>query len=264
MARPKRWTQSKLTDGIVIVELSSWKYFHAFIDEQVLDLKHQVWRGQRCENWLLESTLDRVLKQKASENWDAALTKHLDLFKHAIRGRRGSNPPTLKKENDWWTLGRHHGFDAPLLDWVSSPFVAAYFAFIGEDETDQTPGRAIYSLDRTYVEEKSEEIKERYQGKRSSPIIEFVRPLSDDNPRLISQGGLFTRAPAGEDIETWVRREFRRETGRYILRKITIPNKDRLRCLRFLNQVNINHLTLFPDLYGASTFCNLSLGIQDY
>ncbi len=264
MARPKRWTQSKLLDGIVKVDLSSWKYFHDFIDKEVPDFKHQVWRGQRCDNWLLASTLDRVLKQKHKIKWDTILADHLERFKHAIRGRRGSNPPPLEKDNDWWTLGRHQGFDAPLLDWVSSPFVASYFAFIREDQNGQTPRRAIYSLDKTFVEEKSEEITKRYQETGRSPIIEFVRPLSDDNPRLIAQGGLFTRAPTGEDIETWVQREFKKESGRYILRKIMIPNKDRLQFLLSLNRMNINHLTLFPDLDGASRFCNLSLRIKDY
>ena len=264
MARRKRWTQSKLVHGVVTVELFSWKYFHDFIDNEVPDFKHQLWRGQRCDDWLLESTLDRVLKQIHNSHWDTILADHLERFKHAIRGRRGSNPPLLEKDNDWWTLGRHQGLDAPLLDWVTSPFVASYFAFIREDQNGQTPRRAIYSLDRTSVEEKSEEITKRYQGTGRSPIIEFVRPLSDDNPRLIAQGGLFTRAPTGEDIKTWVQREFRRETGRYILRKIMIPNNDRLQCLRSLNRMNINHLTLFPDLYGASKFCNLSLRIRDY
>jgi hypothetical protein len=48
------------------------------------------------------------------------------------------------------------------------------------------------------------------------------------------------------------------------LLKITFPESDRQMALRELNLMNINHLTLFPDASGASTFCNLGLRIQHY
>ena len=40
------------------------------------------------------------------------------------------------------------------------------------------------------------------------PILEFVRPLSDENSRLVSQGGLFTRGPIGVDIEQWMQKSY--------------------------------------------------------
>ena len=267
MAKSEPWTESKVVDGFREVELTSWNFFYEYINNKVLDPQHLIWRGQRRKGWLLETTLDRVLKKKGKEiskkKWDTLVKNHLETFKHAIRGRRGSNPPLLKKDNDWWTLGRHNGLHAPLLDWVTSPFVAAYFAFISEG-LGQTYRRAIYALDKTFVEEKSKEIEKHYEGNERPPIIEFVRPLSDENPRLINQGGLFTRAPDGEDIQAWTQSKFERDTGRVTLTKITLPNRDRLQCLRSLNRMNINHLTLFPDLYGASKFCNLNLKIDKY
>jgi transposase len=35
-------------------------------------------------------------------------------------------------------------------------------------------------------------------------------------------------------------------------------------CLRTLNMMNINHLSLFPDIYGSSLHCNKSLEIDKY
>ena len=49
-----------------------------------------------------------------------------------------------------------------------------------------------------------------------------------------------------------------------VLVKFTVPTGDREDCLRSLNRMNINHLSLFPDFYGASTFCNLNLEIASY
>ncbi len=95
------------------------------------------------------------------------------------------------------------------------------------------------------------------------PEIEFIRPMSDENQRLVNQGGLFTRSPIGEDLETWINRNYA-DNGRYILMKILIPDKDRVMCLRMLNRMNINHLTLFPDLYGASKFSNIFGEIDKY
>ncbi len=92
--------------------------------------------------------------------------------------------------------------------------------------------------------------------------VEFIRPLSDENPKLVSQAGLFTHVH-GSDVKEWVQKNFRGEKG-YILMKLRIPNKDREDCLRALNRMNINHLSLFPDLYGASKYCNLYNEIENY
>jgi hypothetical protein len=85
--------------------------------------------------------------------------------------------------------------------------------------------------------------------------------MSDENPRLVSQGGLFTRAPIGISIEQWVERAFANLSGEVLLR-IEIPNSDRLNCLRALSRMNLNHLSLFPDLSGASRSTNLKLEIE--
>ena len=263
MARQSRWRKLGVTHGIGEIRLFSWRYFNDFVDQEMLDFRHYVWRGHRCDNWLLEPTLDRYLKRHPTKWHPFLRKKHIENFKYAVRGRRGPNPSILQTENDWWALGQHHGLASPLLDWTSSPYAAAYFAFWPEG-TDQTEDRAIYAVHPNSLTKKSDEIAKKYKGKGRAPIIEFVRPLADDNPRLVNQAGVFTRAPDGVGLESWIGQHFGESDIAYTLMKMTIPNRDRDLALRSLNRMNINHLTLFPDIYGAAKFCNLDLEIEKY
>lgn len=285
-ARAKRWTKSKIRNGIGTIQLHSWKYFLDFMYQEMMSYESYIWRGQRCDDWQLESTLDRLIRDArvAKTKRPNFAQQHLDRFKYATRGRRGTNPPGLKSDNDWWALGQHHGLSTPLLDWTSAPFVAAYFAFIEEGEP-QTPRRVVYALHQPAVEATAEVVhleREKAENKRvareikrnplAAPLlkpkrfrrpVEFIRPRSNDNARLVSQAGLFTRAPLGESLDEWIDRNWDGDEG-YTLMRITIPNGDRTDCLRSLNRMNINHLTLFPDLHGASKFSNLHASIKQY
>jgi hypothetical protein len=148
----------------------------------------------------------------------------------------------------------------PLLDWSRSPFAAAYFAF--ELNADPTNYRVVCGLDQNAVKLRNNDLLEGESLEKGRPrVIEFIDPMSDENQRLVSQGGLFTRAPVGISIEQWVAEEFRGSPATVLL-KIEIPDTDRLTCLRTLERMNINHLSLFPDLSGASRYTNLKLELK--
>ncbi|MDT8070000.1 MAG: FRG domain-containing protein [Terriglobia bacterium] len=261
-----RWSQVSLGDGIATYRLSAWAHFFDFLEEEVFqsaltNKQVYIWRGQRRSDWSLSSSLDRFFEkigiiQKAPDVLETRSTEHLRSFKYAARGRRGPNPQTLEGENDWWALGQHYGLATPLLDWTRSPFAAAYFAF-EENPTDQTATRVVYGLDQWAVMKRNVDIADLPSLEQGRvPIIEFIEPMSDENQRLVNQGGLFTRAPIGTPIEQWVAHAFEGISSP-ILMRIEIPNDDRLICLRTLDRMNINHLSLFPDLVGASRSVNL-------
>jgi len=107
-----------------------------------------------------------------------------------------------------------------------------------------------------------EKIREHDKSKYED--VRVVRPLSDENASLVNQRGVLLRCPPGMSLEDAVRDTFSGETRYMHLIKLTVPNKDRTVCLRFLNRMNISHLSLFPDLAGASAYCNTDLAIRDY
>lgn len=283
--------ERKIGNGYHEVQLNCWRDFVSYVCDEMRNYQSYIWRGHRRADWKLEPTLSRLQREAAVstvQDWNFAL-QHLEKFKFAVRGRRGQSPPEPKDENEWWALGQHHGLATPLLDWTTSPFVAAFFAFYDDVSRDQTEHRAIFALHAPTLEgwatrKAREENRRRGEDEQvrraaglpigglmsaalfpAAPELVLVRPMSDDNPRLVSQGGLFTRLTAPNKVlEEWVTENHPGDDNEISLLKVLIPSGDRDICLQTLNRMNINPLSLFPDLTGASRYTNLHTEIENY
>jgi hypothetical protein len=285
---PPQWTQ--IGPGYAQVQFANLKQFVDYLYSDLLDFGTYVWRGHRCDSWRLEPTLDRLIREaKAPEAKEWKFAKlHLEAFKRATLGRRGSNPQPLTSDDEWWALGQHHGLATPLLDWTNSPFVAAFFAFASTG-ADQTTHRAVFALHRPSIEsmvkvelaservrirERQKEIEKRggpkglmdiaILGSEAEPEISFILPRLDENQRLVAQGGLFTRSHTEVPIDEWIAKHQEPEDASLTLLKCLVPDSEREKCLQLLNRMNINPLSLFPDLVGASSYCNLYSEIPNY
>ena len=258
------WKSSKVIDGIRSVHCSSWNGFSSFIHEQLTNFESYVFRGHASTKWKLEPTIDRVRDQVGKPLIDAE--KHLQKFKYASRGRRGQSPNIVMDDNEWWALGQHHGLYTPLLDWSESPFVASYFAFLPDDIKFEEQV-VVYALSRNGCGRINKNLKSKPEKDASAQVdtLDFIRPLTDENPRLINQRGLFTRVPSQTTVDEWIMSNFKYSTsvGAPLL-KIYIPANERVSALKSLNRMNVNHLSLFPDLDGASKYCNTSAIINQY
>jgi hypothetical protein len=280
--------QWKVREGqpYATISAESWSDFVRLIETHFLDWPEYIYRGQREKSWALRSKFDRWLidsniklenfdplhdlepddrsiveRMSVPEtvgNRDNLLSQQLRRFRTACCGRRGPSPVRLS-EDEWWSLGRHFGLDTPLLDWTRSPYVACFFAMQGPEPA--TSGmRSVWAFSHLAMENiLTNQVEDT--GKREKEV-EGIRLLDlpvDENARSISQSGLFTRTPAGEAVEDFVRDRIDLSGFDPVLFRIDLPNRLRESCLRSLESMNINSATLFPDLLGAASYSNRGL-----
>ena len=248
-------------DGMQEVILDSWREFHQFVDSHLEAKRNWVFRGHRRVDWLLESTFTRAMKTLNASGADAldpreAEEVHSRRFEYSIRARRQGHTGRLVGKYYLWALGQHYGLATPLLDWTTSPYVAAFFAFekSASDDTDQ---RVVFCVDKDLVERRSRSV--HAPSGAGDQLIEFMTPLSDENPLLVSQCGLFSRLPTMTNLEDWIRGNCDPDWRGPVLLKLLLPNRERSACLKSLERMNLTHLSLFPDVRGAAQFCNKAL-----
>lgn len=215
-----------------------------------------IFRGQRCSDWTLETSLDRHLRRIKPEgiNLDSTYDFVLQNFALSLRGRSDVNKDHISNIDELWALGQHYGLATPLLDWSRSLFVALYFAF--EDFNESESGyRSVWALN---ISAKVLAVMNKFnEGKEENKQIRIVEPLSDSNPRLISQSGLFTKQPIDFNIPDWIVDNLPHDAP--YLMKISIKEEERLKILTSLKLMNIHPGSLFPEPDGAAKYCNLLL-----
>lgn len=246
--------------NIEVVNCEDWDGLCYIINSSFADWPDYVFRGHADSEWLLEPTLNRILKKIKYENKQEIMQEHLDRFKLEIRGRRGINPKDLK-DDELWALGQHFGLHTPLLDWTRSPYVALFFA-LTDNKKPKSGYRTLWALHLPDVNEMSEYYK-KLDGNNTQEVM-VINPMTDDNSRLINQNGLFTKLNIGQDIENWVANANPPDMDWITLYKINFSNSIKSEALSYLNLMNVNYSSIYPDLVGSSFHCNVILSQKDY
>jgi hypothetical protein len=237
----------------------SWKRLHELIDEYFTHFNNYIYRGHAQEDWVLEPTLTRALRRfyPDKREWQTVTKSHLDAFRLNVRGRCHLNLVSCS-EDELWALGQSYGLYTPLLDWSQSPYVALFFALQGNCNCKKKE-RALWALNTTDIDT----LNEGYlRKKQKSKSVNIVSPMTHENNRLVSQGGLYLKISVGTDIESWVVKGV--HTGWITLYKINFPDSIRNDVIGALDNMNINHKSLFPDVGGASLHCNYAFEIEPY
>ena len=255
----------ELSGRIPVTRLESWRDFRNLLESDFFN-RHGVqlvFRGHRRHDWGLMPTLGRVTTNGIIT--EVLAEDQLDRFKRAVRGRL-NDTALVNEDDELWSVGQHHGLMTPLLDWTYSPYVALFFAFHKEDDRDEkdNPYRAVYVLNKSFLVDNEIETG-----------IRVFEPRKDHHGRLVNQAGLFTFSPFDATLENKLTDVLADEEGftdeelrsaseeeqpeilaRYIC-KIYIRNEERDACVRHLRRMNVHHASLFPDLIGASDYCNI-------
>lgn len=255
----------ELSGRIPVTRLESWRDFTQLLESDFFN-RHGVqlvFRGHRRHDWGLMPTLGRVTTNGIIT--EVLAYNQLERFRRAVRGRL-RDTALVDEPDELWSVGQHHGLMTPLLDWTYSPYVALFFAFHKEDDKDEkdNPYRAVYVLNKSFLVDNEAETG-----------IRVLEPRKDHHGRLVNQAGLFTFSPfdatlenkltdviadedgfTDEDLRAASEEEQPEILARYIC-KIYIKNEERDGCVRHLRRMNVHHASLFPDLIGASDYCNI-------
>jgi len=266
-----------------IVDLISWEEF----EERIERLSHwraerkrgvpgrkagtyvseYLFRGQADSDWSLETTLERYTGRMLSlteyyqlvwavksevESYAGTRWKIPSPFDYSVQlDKPGFFPIGPFIGYDYFAYLRHYGFPSPFLKWTLSPYVAAYFAFrdvSGVPTTDVS----IFA----YCEYKG---KDRLFAD-GRPQIYGLGPDVRSHYRHFQQQNQYTVCLAGQGISrSYARHDeasSRIQDEHNELWKFNIPQSERQKVLKRLEQYDVNALSLYDSEEGLmETIC---------
>ena len=225
-------------------------------------------RGRSCDQWGLESTLERDAKNFGVQRED--LWKREQTMLHLFKKRAHLYIRDFEAaENDfeWFSLIRHYGGPSRLLDATSSYLVAAYFAIC---DSQYKQDAAIWAFRESIVTNEEPQNFDELFVANSKPDLKIGSP-ERLNIRLHAQSGGFlvpgsiTTSLEGFQIavkfdtnfkeKVTVYRTARRvktEIGHRVW-KLIIPRSAHSEMFRFISRCNVRAYSLIPGIDGLAT-----------
>lgn len=227
---------------------ANWSEFKAWATRARDESDAAAFRGHGSNRFRLRTTLHRAGRHRL----ERFCTDTLQQFRSHAEAVLGVRFNLSDGEDYSMLLGlaQHHGLPTPLLDWTSSPYIAAFFAFSDAIESAETRPEdthvRIYGLTRDFVNKNSPPI---VTLPFFSPYISSLSILPRNNPRLYAQQGQFL-ATNMADVEHYL---CSLESGyeKKILIAADIPIACAIEALEDLKFMGLTAATLFPGLDGV-------------
>ena len=249
-------------NAIRVIPCASWNDFASEVRVTAIPMSGRAFRGQSDSTWTLQSKWDRYADQQqavseSKRSYAGRLDtpdSFLERFKASYIGTSGFDTSSMTNEQ-WMALGRHHGLITPLLDWTTSPFVGAFFAFkellpvdpeLGclnpLDRVDSTGTVTIWELPLV-------------SACNNFAHFRFVSARGEFAHRQRAQSGLFTLVDSPDHNSL---NEYLNSEGYlHCLKRYDIPKADAVIAMQDLKLMNITDGTMFPDGDGAARQVNL-------
>ncbi|NTU49704.1 MAG: FRG domain-containing protein [Desulfobulbaceae bacterium] len=255
---------------MIEINLDSWEAFEEqlkALDKKRLQNKSQLnflYRGQKDQSFKLLSTLERSGQKKMTiKEYHRLVSVVKPQIESFDRGDWNILPypsgiDKWLEENDsfiphafgcslefhetysYMSFLRHFGFPSPMIDWTSSPYVAAYFAFRCFSSTIEKVSIYIFLESTSEIGLKT--------GRRNEPCIYRFGPYVKTDRRHFIQQSQYSVCILNDGEWCYVSHEeafARCNPAQDVLLKFNIPYSERLKVLRVLDIYNINALSLF-------------------
>jgi hypothetical protein len=238
--------RSKATAASELVAVEkSWSEFKEDMAE--LEGGHFLFRGQK-KQWRLRTSFHRAGRADVVRFLQEDIPSlHRSL---SARTKHVFNFTDGHEYGAFLNLIQHHGYPTPLLDWTSSPYVAAFFAYrrISNEKAEASPDKKVRIL-----------VLDQRQWLNDFQPLPWVEPailhfsiwqfLAIENERMIPQQAATTVTNV-DDIEAYIASKDSTGEKKY-LSAIDLPLRDRRRVIQELNFMGITAGSLFPGLDGA-------------
>jgi len=204
-------------------------------------------RGQSDHYWPLVASFDRTLPDLKSAVKDRVYN---DMMR-AFRDRSVMHGEVWKLEEDELVcVMQHYGAPTRVLDWSTSPYVAAYFAFANalrvRGEGQRRERCAIYLLNaQDHI----------FRGFRTIRLIDKP-PL--ENPRGWIQRGRFTLNLSSEsDLIGELTKIYSNPAeipDQWVLQRVTLPRSEASSALKNLELMGLTSESMFEGLEGTAKY----------
>ncbi|KQP12032.1 FRG domain-containing protein [Pseudorhodoferax sp. Leaf265] len=245
-----KFSYSPLTNETRVnaTQCADWREFKQWADDTRGLLDAVMYRGHGSHRFRLSTTLHRSGRTRL-ERYCSETLQRFRGYAEAVLSLRFN----MRDSEDYATLlglAQHHGLPTPLLDWSTSPYVAAFFAF--SDALEMEASRPdvshvrIYALTRSFVEASAPKVV------TIPTLMPYVCALSispRNNPRLYAQQGRFLVTNVA-DLERYLC-VLEKAQGTRILVAADVPVECARSALEDLAFMGLNAATMFPGLDGV-------------